>query len=479
MPEALWPIALAMSVTAGAWLAWAVPPWPPLVVGIGAVVVRRPVIACLALAAAASGLSAAAWSGLAPPAPRVVGGTYRLVSDPEPFGRGVQAAVVIDGHHVEAQAFGSARTRLAPRLAGERVELHGRLSALPDRRRARLSSRHIAAVLAVDVVGDWQPGGPPSRVANQVRRTIAAGAEVLPPTSRALFLGFVLGDDRAEPPEVVDEFRATGLGHLTAVSGENVAFLLTVAGPALRRVRLGPRWAVTLGLLAWFALLTRFEPSVLRAVAMAALGATSGLLGRPQPPIRLLAVAVTVVLLVDPLLVGSAGWWLSVAATAGITTLTRPIERRLPGPRPLALAIAVTVGAQIGVAPVELAVFGTIPLAAIPANVLAGPAAGPVMVYGLPAGLLAGLAPASVAALIHLPTRLFVGWIAFVAHSLAATPLARGDVAMPIYALVAAAAVAVVAGRRRHHRLTARARLPAASARGSGLPPGGGPVASP
>ena len=45
-----------------------------------------------------------------------------------------------------------------------------------------------------------------------------------------------------------------------------------------------------------------------------------------------------------------------------------------------------TVGAQLGVAPVSLAVFGPLPLASIPANLLAAPAAGPVMVYGLPGG---------------------------------------------------------------------------------------------
>ncbi len=450
---------LAAAVTGGAWLAWDAPTWPALVVGVGAIVVRRPIVACVALAIAASGLSAAAWSGLSPPVPRAVAGSYRLVSDPEPFGRGVRAVVVIDGRHVEAQAFGAAKARLAPRLAGERIELQGRLGPLPARLRARLAPRHVAAVLAVDVVGGWEPGGPPSRVANQVRRTIAAGAQVLPSTTRSLFLGFVLGDDRAEPAEVVADFRATGLGHLTAVSGENVAFLLAVAGPGLRRLRLGPRWAVTLALLGWFALLTRFEPSVLRAVAMAGLAATSGLLGRPQPPLRLLALAVTLLVLVDPLLVGSAGWWLSVGATAGITTLSGPVERRLPGPRPLALAIAVTVAAQIGVAPIELAVFGTVPLASVPANVLAGPAAGPVMVYGLPAGLIAGLVPSWAAAVIHLPIRLLVGWIALVARALAASPLGQGEVPVPMAGAAAGLAAAVVVGLRRRRRLAARARL--------------------
>jgi ComEC/Rec2-related protein len=150
----------------------------------------------------------------------------------------------------------------------------------------------------------------------------------------------VLGDDRAEPPDLVDDFRAAGLSHLTAVSGENLAFALALAGPLLRRLALRWRFVATAGLVAWFALLTRFEPSVLRACVMAALAALAVVLARPASTVRLLALAVSVLVLVDPLLVWSVGWWLSVGATAGIALLAAPLAARLPGPRPLAEALA-------------------------------------------------------------------------------------------------------------------------------------------
>ena len=65
------------------------------------------------------------------------------------------------------------------------------------------------------------------------------------------------------------------------MSGENLAFALALAGPLLRRLTLRWRFVATVGLVAWFALLTRFEPSVLRASAMAALAATAVVLARP------------------------------------------------------------------------------------------------------------------------------------------------------------------------------------------------------
>src|SRR4051794_37776574 len=136
----------------------------------------------------------------------------------------------------------------------------------------------------------------------------------MPADRRALFTGFVLGDDRGQRPEVVEDFRASGLSHLLVVSGENVAFVLALAAPLLKRLRLGARWAVGLGVLATFGVLTRWEPSVLRAIAMATVTMTAMAIGRPASSGRVVAIAVTAVLLIDPLLVGSVGFLLSVGA---------------------------------------------------------------------------------------------------------------------------------------------------------------------
>ena len=241
--------------------------------------------------------------------------------------------------------------------------------------------------------------------ANRVRQLLERGARTMDPVDRSLYLGFVIGDDRGQPPATIEAFRASGLAHLSAVSGRERGappgggVAGRSAGPGRR-----PRWAATLALIGWFALLTRFEPSVLRASVMAALAATAVVAGRPSRPVRILGLTVTIVLLADPLLVHSVGWWLSVGATAGIVVLAAPLAARLPGPGPVRLPVAVTMAAQLGVAPVTIAVFGPLPLASVPANLLAVPAAAPIMLYGLPAGLLAGACPDPVAHLLQLPT---------------------------------------------------------------------------
>ena len=70
---------------------------------------------------------------------------------------------------------------------------------------------------------------------NRVRELVERGASALPSDHAALARGLVIGDDRDQPPEMVERFRASGLSHLMAVSGQNVAFVIAAAGPVLRR----------------------------------------------------------------------------------------------------------------------------------------------------------------------------------------------------------------------------------------------------
>jgi competence protein ComEC len=440
----LWTIGLAAAATLGAWAGREVPWWVGAVVGAIGLVGRRPALLCVGAALLASGLAARAWAGTTPLRATAFDGVVTLLDDPESVNGAVRVTVRAAGHHVEAWARGGAGRRLAARQAGEHVAVVGELGPARPVVRRWLAERHVAGQLQVTQVRDHDEGDVVSRAANRVRRALVEGASTLSSAERALFTGFVLGDDREEPQDLVDDFRASGLSHLTAVSGENLAFLMVLAGPVLRRLMLVPRFAVTVGLIGWFALLTRFEPSVVRAAAMAALAATATVLGRPASTIRLLALAVSAMVLIDPLLVWSVGWWLSVGATAGIAALAAPLAARLPGPRALAQAVAVTVAAQIGVAPVAVTAFGGIPVVSVPANLLAVPVAGPLMMWGLPAGVVAGLVPA-LAPVLHLPTQLAVRWIALVARVGARAPL--GEANAGVMVAVGLAVVAVIAVR--------------------------------
>ena len=200
----------------------------------------------------------------------------------------------------------------------------------------------------------------------------------------------------------------------------------------------------------FFALVTRFEPSVLRASAMAALAVTATTVGRPASSIRVLALAVAGLVVLDPFLVRSVRFQLSVGACIGIAVLSPRIGGWLRGPRSVVEPLSITLVAQAGVAPVLVAVFGGVPVAGVPANLLAGPVAGPVMIWGLAGGLLAGAIGGSFAVAAQWPTHVMISWIAWVAHRRALLPLGE----LQARELVVVAAGAMCVGVANRFRLT-------------------------
>jgi len=188
--------------------------------------------------------------------------------------------------------------------------------------------------------------------------------------------------------------------------------------------------------------------------------------------IRLVGLAVTGLVVVDPLLVHRLGFQLSVAATVGIALGSARLASWLPGPRFLREALATTIAAQAAVAPLLVSLGGMSPVA-VPANLLAVPAAGPVMVWGLTGGFAAGVTGGPIAGLVHGPSRLLLAWLAGVARVAADTPLRPvGLLAMVASALFVGAAVLARAGVRRVFVIAAALAFVVPSATGALTEPG-------
>lgn len=385
------------------------------------VVVAAAVAAMLAAVVAAScgwALGARAW---AQAQPRHLGrytGWVQVAADPAPYGSGLRVTIAVEGERFDVWAYGARRARLAEAQAGEFVWMQGERSGFgpgPGQRRAAV--RHVVGRFTVEVIGDRVAGSALARASNRVRGRLRDSAEAsMSGDGAALFTGLVIGDDARQSPTMVADFRASGLSHLTAVSGQNVAFVLAAALPLLRRLPPWWRWAGTIGTVGWFMAITRFEPSVLRAGVMAGLAATAFVLGRQVSPVRLLALAVGGLVMLDPLLVWSVGFWLSVGATAGVCLVGPWLQGALPGPEWLRVPLAVTLGAQAGVALPSLLVFGRLPLVSPLANLAAVPVAALVMLYGLPSGLLAPALPAPMHSLVMAPNSIGTRWVATVAR---------------------------------------------------------------
>ncbi len=156
-----------------------------------------------------------------------------------------------------------------------------------------------------------------SRVRNQISTNIAA---VLPDREATLVLGTVLGVDNINK-EFQNDLIKTGTIHVVVVSGQN---LMIVAGVFLAMAKyVGKRQSLVLALLAVFAyaLLTGFEPPVVRATIMVLVSTLAIFLGREANVIWSILMAGLAIVLIWPQALFEVSFQLTFAATLGIVTL--------------------------------------------------------------------------------------------------------------------------------------------------------------
>ncbi len=307
------------------------------------------------------------------------------------------------------------------------------------------------AVLVAAKVLDSQPE---KGLRGWFRRGLTVG---LPAREAALMTAIELGDrgdiGREEFTEgygIRDAFNRSGLAHLMALSGQNVALITVVLIWGLGWLRLPPAWRYGLpaALLLPYLALVGVSPSITRAVIMGLTVLAALALGRGRPdPYGLMALAALVCLLLFPLWLLDIGFQLSFLAVLALT-LSMKAAGRLPERWPLwlRLALVATVLAELGTLPVIAGTFGQLPLVGLPANL----AAGAVMTVLVPLGFLAGLLGPT-AVLVNLLVRPLAAALLGIVEVFGQAPvMAWGQVSAAgfvAYAVCAAAGVLWLWGR--------------------------------
>ena len=268
---------------------------------------------------------------------------------------------------------------------------------------SRPSSCSIARARPGVVAAAWP--GVLDRMRGRAERAVAAGMSV---DSAALLRGMVLGEDDRIDDATRQDWRDAGLAHLLAVSGQNVMLLSALALPllALAGVGLRARFAVVTLLIAVYVPLAGAGPSLQRAGIMGLAGIVAMAASRPASRSYALVLAATATLAWNPRAWEDPGWQLSFAAVAGILAIGRAAGRgsaqgreragwRRASPTRLADGVALTVAATLATAPLVAHHFGSVPLAGLPANLLALPAVAPAMWLGMLKAALGQLAALS------------------------------------------------------------------------------------
>ncbi|HYJ54414.1 MAG TPA: ComEC/Rec2 family competence protein [Mycobacterium sp.] len=314
-------------------------------------------------------------------------------------------------------ASGAGYSRLT---AGQPAAFRARIT-MPKRRDLTV------AVLTANGEPTLGDAAPIHRAAHHIRDRFAqASRMVLPADQAGMLPALVLGDTSTVPGQTTQDFRTSGLAHLTAVSGANVTI---VCGAVLLTATLiGPRAAVGLAAvtLLGFVVVVQPSPSVLRAAVMGAITLLAVLSHRRRQALPALAATVVVLMVGAPELAVDVGFALSVSATAALVLIAPVWSRRLTErgwPRPLAAAVSVAVAAQLVTAPLVAGISGSVSLVAVGANLVVAPVIPPITVIGSAAAALCPLWPAGAELLIRF-TGPEVWWLMSVARWAATVPAA-------------------------------------------------------
>lgn len=256
--------------------------------------------------------------------------------------------------------------------------------------------------------------------------------------SLPLIKALTIGDADSLTPLQWDIFRRTGTTHLMVISGSHIGLIAGLV--YLLVIRL---WAWT-GVLVWspqkvaaitalmtsifYAGLTGFSVPAQRSALMVAIAMVAIVQQRNSRPYHILAVALCAVLVVDPLVVLSAGFWLSFIA---VSLIIYSIAGRLGKPGFFRGSIKVNWVTSIGLAPLLLYFFQQVSLIAPLANLIAVPIISLLIVpFALLATLVMSVAPIVAAKLFFVVDMALQGlW--WVLVKLAELPLSTISHAQP------------------------------------------------
>ncbi len=301
-------------------------------------------------------------------------------------------------------------------------------------------------------------GGVADRLHAHVERTLARGTTG---ERRTVLTGIVLGKDDGIDRSLRDAFQASGLTHLLAVSGQNVAITAVGVVQVARIVgigRLAGEGVAILAVLA-YALAVGWQPSVVRAAVAGILASLGWIAARPRDRWHAMAVGALVLLSWTPAAGLEPGFQLSFGAVAAIFVVlprVAGVPDAYPVPRGLWDVLVVALACGLVTAPIVWLHFGAVALWTVPANVVAEPAMPPLIALSLAAAAIEPVLPGAATALAWL-AGWCAAWIALVARVVSRWPSAQIRSPLALGAGLALVAAVVLVRRLPRYRRRAAA----------------------
>ncbi|MEZ4592195.1 MAG: ComEC/Rec2 family competence protein [Chloroflexota bacterium] len=386
--------------------------------------------------------------------------TGLVVAEPDVSDRFVNLRVAVDsiqasgGAQLPMQGMVQVQTYRFPVINyGSRLRVTGILETPPEGEtfsyRAYLARQGIHSLMSlpnVTVVAENE-GNPVYRAIFAFKsRAQATIAQLIPEPQAALLTGILLGNDNGLPPDLNEAFRTTGMTHIIAISGFNIAILVAIL-VQLAEPFLSKRGAVIFALvgISLYTVLVGADASVVRAALMGSIYlVTTRWLGRPNFTFASLFLAGMVMTLIRPFTLWDVGFQLSFAATLSLMLYADPLtqwtRRRLARwlsrdwvekvMGVLSEAVILTVAAQILTLPLMIGYFGQLSIISLLANALILPVQPAVMIWGGLATLV-GLVLPAVGQLLAWVAWLFLAYTIWMVRLFAAVPGAAIPLIVP------------------------------------------------
>ncbi len=369
-------------------------------------------------------------------------------------------------------------------VPGDRAAVRGVLEAPPQDAPGFaefLASRGAVGTLkaySVDLLGG---GSGLMAAVEQLRWAVdRALSRAIPEPEAGLAAGILIGLRERVSRAVADEFTITGLTHVVAISGWNIALVAGIATGLLRAtgLRRRARSLLVIAAIVAYTVLAGAEASVIRAALMGGIVLLAREGGRPSGAAAALGIACWGLLLADPGMVSDIGLQLSLAATAGLLALGSHVEsavRRLTRGRTpgwFCETLGVSLAAQLSTLPLILLHFGRLSLISPLANLLVAPVV-PLAMLGAGIGVLLGpLLLAPVVSLLLAPVSL-LAWLPLAvmvrgAGLLSSVPFANVELRPPLDLLAASLSLLALAMALRQARRVAPPIAPPQPGRSSG-----------
>lgn len=251
--------------------------------------------------------------------------------------------------------------------------------------------------------------------------------------------GIVFGDDAVAPPEYIKKaFRNSGLLHILAASGMNVAFIYGFWYFILRRLRIPMKFIIIsgMGVIILYTLMTGLGASVIRAALMLLFVLCGKLIDRDTHSISLLAFVASLMLLYNPAYINDVGFQLSFIVTFGLLTTANAVMEKLKAssiPDWLCAELLIPVVAQIWVSPLQMFYFNSISTYSILANISIMPFLSVISFAGFVSSVIAIIQPIAkyVCLISDFVLKYFLDILVFISEFFATLPHALIETTHP------------------------------------------------